>query len=354
MNTDTRSIEIAGRVIGPGLPVYIIAELSANHGHSFDTAVALVEAAHQAGADAVKLQTYTAETITIDCDREYFRIGQGTIWDGLNLFQLYQQAYTPWDWQPRLKHVANRLGMHLFSSPFDFTAVDFLETMDVPVYKIASFELNDIPLLEKVGATRKPVIASTGMATIDEIELAIQTLKSAGAPQVAILKCTSAYPAAPESMNLQTMVDMAQRFQVPVGLSDHTLGHESALLSVALGGCIIEKHLTFSRQDPGPDSSFSLEPHEFAEMVRQVRIAEKAIGRVHYGGTENDLRNRAFRRSLFVVADIAAGELLTADNVRSIRPGYGLEPKHYRSVLGKRARQAISRGTPLAWDLLDD
>lgn len=354
MNAEIQPLAIAGRPIGLGHPVYIIAELSANHGQSFETAVALIEGAVQAGADAVKLQTYTAETITIDCDLEYFRIGQGTIWDGMNLFQLYQQAYTPWDWQPKLKQVADRLGIHLFSSPFDFSAVDFLEAMTVPAYKIASFELNDIPLLEKVGATKKPVIASTGMATIEEIDLAIQTLRSAGAPQVAILKCTSAYPAQPESMNLQTLVDMASRFQVPVGLSDHTLGHESALLSVALGGCIIEKHLTFSRRDPGPDSSFSLEPGEFAEMVRQVRIAEKALGRVHYGGTENDIRNRAFRRSLFVVADIAAGELITAENVRSIRPGYGLEPKHYRSVLGKRARQAIVRGTPLAWDLLDD
>jgi N-acetylneuraminate synthase len=353
MNQASPTISIGGKTIGIGRPVYVIAELSANHDQSYDKAANLVRAAAAAGADAIKLQTYTPDTITIDCDREYFRIGQGTVWDGMNLYQLYQQAYTPWDWQPQLMQLANDCGLDLFSSPFDFTAVDFLESMNVPAYKIASFELNDIPLLERVASTGKPVIASTGMATLAEIELAVSTLRGAGAPQVALLKCTSAYPALPESMNLRTMVDLAQRFNVPVGLSDHTLGHESSLLSVALGGSIIEKHLTFSRQDPGPDSGFSLEPHEFAEMVRQIRVAEKALGQVHYGGTADDLRNRAFRRSLFVVRDMVAGESFTPDNVRSIRPGYGLEPKHYRAVLGQKANQAISRGTPLSWEFVE-
>ncbi len=342
-------ITIHRRRIGPGFPVYIIAELSANHRQSYERAVELVHAAHQAGADAVKLQTYTPDTITIDCDNEYFRIQQGTCWDGKSLYNLYEEAFTPWNWQPKLKTVANDLGMDLFSSPFDATAVEFLEQMNVPAYKIASFEIVDVPLLKKVAATRRPVIVSTGMANQQEIRLALDTLRAGGCDQIALLKCTSAYPASADSMNLRTMADMAQRFQTPVGLSDHSMTSEAAVVSVALGGCIVEKHLTLDRSEGGPDSGFSLQPEEFAEMVRAVRTAEQTLGSVHYGVNHMDRANRNFRRSLFVVRDIAAGEPFTSDNVRSIRPGHGLEPVHFPTVLGRRAAAGLSRGTPLQW-----
>ncbi|MFZ5775049.1 MAG: pseudaminic acid synthase [Thermodesulfobacteriota bacterium] len=344
-------ITINGRVIGPGHPVYVIAEMSANHGQDFDQAARIIAAAKEAGADAVKLQTYTPDTITIACDREHFRI-QGTIWNGRTLHDLYAEAYTPWEWQPRLKKIADELGITLFSTPFDVSAVEFLENMDVLAHKVASFELVDTELLEKIGATGKPVIMSTGMASLAEIDEAVATLRRAGAGGIALLKCTSAYPAAPASMNLRTIPHLAQGFGVVAGLSDHTTGLAAPVAAVALGASIIEKHFTLDRSTGGPDSAFSLEPDEFAAMVNAVREAEQALGRVSYDLTEAEQKSRAFRRSLFAVADIRAGELLTPQNVRSIRPGHGLAPKHLASVLGRRASRDIGRGTPLAWELV--
>lgn len=341
--------EINGRRIGPGESAYIIAELSANHHQSFDRAVELIHYAHQAGADAVKLQTYTADTLTLDCDQPFFQIAQGTVWDGRRLYDLYREAATPWEWHRDLMKVANQLGMELFSSPFDETAVDFLERLDVPAYKIASFEIVDIPLLKKVASKGKPVIVSTGMASVSEIELAVKTLSLHGCQDIALLKCTSAYPAPRESMNLRTIPDLAFRFQVPVGISDHTLTSESAMLSVGLGGSIIEKHITICREDGGPDSGFSLTPDEFAEMVSQVRNTESCLGAVHYGPTSSDENNLAFRRSLFVVKDVEPGERLTHENVRSIRPGQGLAPMHLDEVIDRLATEAITKGTPLQW-----
>ena len=345
-------IKIAERTIGAGHPVYVIAELSANHGQNFDQAVRIVEAAKQAGADAVKLQTYTADTITIRSDKPYFRVGGGTLWDGRTLHDLYREASTPWEWQPKLKKIAEDLGLHLFSSPFDDTAVDFLARMDVPAYKLASFELVDIGLIQKMARTGKPLIMSTGMATVEEIEEAVQTARQAGALEIALLKCTSAYPALPEEMNLRTIPELARRFDVPAGLSDHTMGIATPVAAVALGACIIEKHLTLSRAEPGPDSAFSLEPQEFKAMVDAVRIAEKALGEIHFGISEKESASRVFRRSLFVVRDVKQGQPFSADDVRSIRPGHGLHTRHLPEVLGKPAARDIERGTPLTWDLV--
>src|SRR5216684_4180706 len=348
----TDVLRIAGHEIGKGLPVYVIAEVSANHNQSFESAEAIIRAAKQAGADAVKLQTYRPDTITIDSSQSYFRVGGGTLWDGRTLYDLYAEAYTPWEWQPRLKKVAEHLGMDLFSSAFDATAVDFLEEMGVLAHKVASFELVDIPLIQRMARTGKPLIMSTGMATVEEIEEALQTARAAGARQIALLKCTSAYPAPAEEMNLRTIPEMARQFGVPVGLSDHTMGIAAPVAAVALGACIIEKHLTLSRSTPGPDSTFSLEPQEFKAMVEAVRTAEKALGAVHYGLSSKEEASRVFRRSLFVVQDVKRGETFTAENVRSIRPGYGLHTRHLGEVLGKRALRDIERGTPLSWDLV--
>jgi pseudaminic acid synthase len=347
------SMRIGKRQIGPGHSVYVVAELSANHNQNFDQAVAIVRASHEAGADAIKLQTYTADTMTIAADRdEYFGIRGGTLWDGRNLHDLYREAYTPWEWQPRLKKVAEDLGMDLFSSAFDPTAVDFLEEMGVPAHKVASCELVDIPLIQKMARTGKPLIMSTGMASMEEIEEALQSARAAGATQIALLKCTSAYPAPAEEMNLRTIPEMARCFGVPVGLSDHTMGIAAPVAAVALGACIIEKHLTFSRATQGPDSGFSLEPHEFKAMVEAVRTAEKALGEVHFGSSGKEEASRVFRRSLFVVQDVKRGETFTAANVRSIRPGHGLHTRHLTEVLGKHAVRDIERGTPLSWDLV--
>ena len=348
----TDSIEIGKRRIGPGNPAYCIAEVSANHNQNFAQAVRIIEAAKEAGADAVKLQTYTADTMTMVSTRKEFRIAGGTLWDGRNLHDLYGEAYTPWEWQPRLKEVAEDLGMDLFSSAFDATAVDFLEKMGVPAHKVASFELVDIPLIQRMARTGKPLIVSTGMASVEEIEEALQAARQAGATQIALLKCTSAYPAPAEEMNLRTIPEMARRFGVPVGLSDHTMGVAAPVAAVTLGACIIEKHLTLSRATPGPDSGFSLEPHEFKTMMEAVRTAEKALGEVHFGVSEKEEASRAFRRSLFVVEDVKRGETFTEGNVRSIRPGYGLHTRHLGEVLGKRAVCDIERGTPLSWDLV--
>jgi pseudaminic acid synthase len=347
----TDTIEIAGRRIGAGQPTYIIAEMSANHAQDFDQAVRIVEAARDAGADAIKLQTYTPDTLTIDCRNEHFRI-EGTMWDGRVLHDLYREAQTPWEWQPRLKQVAEKMGLHLFSTPFDASAVDFLEDMGVPAHKIASFENVDLPLLRRAAATGKPIIMSTGMATLSEIDEAVTTIREAGGRQLCLLKCTSAYPAPPSEMNLRTIPHLADTFGIPVGLSDHTLDVGVPVAAVALGACVIEKHLTLSREMPGPDSGFSLEPREFREMVDAVRTAEAALGRVNYGVSERERKSRVFRRSLFVVEDVKAGEPLTLANVRSIRPGNGLHTRHLEDVVGRVAARDIARGTPLSWDLM--
>jgi pseudaminic acid synthase len=348
---DHMEIKINDRIIGIGHPAYIIAEMSANHHQDFNQAVKIIEAAKKAGTDAVKLQTYTPDTITIDCDNDYFRI-KGTIWEGKNLYELYGEAYTPWEWQPDLKKIANDLGMDLFSTPFDYTAVDFLEKMDVPVYKVASFELVDLTLLRKIAQTGKPIIMSTGMATLAEINEAVSAIREAGGNQLALLKCTSAYPAPPDEMNLRTIPHLSEAFDVPTGLSDHTLGIAVPVAAVVLGACIIEKHFTLSRKVSGPDSAFSLEPHEFKEMVDAIRTAEKALGEVSYEITEKQKESRAFRRSLFVVKNIKKGEEFTEENVRSIRPGLGLPPKYYDILLGKRVSRDVERGTAISWKLV--
>ncbi len=345
-------ISIGSRAIGPGQPAYVVAEVSANHNQEYSQAARIIEAAKQAGADAVKLQTYTADTITIASDRREFRIGGGTLWDGRNLHELYCEAFTPWEWQPKLQMVARDLGLDFFSTAFDATAVDFLEEMGVPAHKMASCELVDIPLIQKMARTGKPLIMSTGMASVEEIGEALQTAREAGATQIALLKCTSAYPAPAEEMNLRTIPEMARRFGVPVGLSDHTMGIAAPVAAVALGACIIEKHLTLSRATPGPDSAFSLEPHEFKAMVEAVRTAEKALGEAHFGASEKEEASKVFRRSLFVVENVKRGEMFTEANVRSIRPGHGLHTRHLGEVLGKRAIRDIERGTPLSWDLV--
>lgn len=345
-------IRIQKREIGPNSPVYIIAELSGNHNQDFDQAVALVHAAKEAGADAVKVQTYTADTLTIDCRNEYFQIGKGTQWEGKNLYDLYGEAFTPWGWQPDLQKIAYEIGLDFFSTPFDPTSVEFLVKMNVPAYKIASFEIVDIPLIRTIARTGKPIIMSTGMATLDEIGDAVTAIREEGNDQIALLKCTSAYPALPEDMNLRTIPDMVARFNVPVGLSDHTLGTTIPVAAVSLGACIIEKHFTLSRATLGPDSSFSLEPAEFRAMVDAIRETEKALGTVNYSVTDHENASRVFRRSLFAVEDIAKEELFTDLNVRSIRPGYGLAPKHISSVLGKKAKVKILKGTPISWDLI--
>ena len=346
------SLQINQRIVGAGQPVYVIAEISANHNHEFEQAAKIVRAAKDAGADAVKLQTYTADTITLRSDQECFVVKGGTLWDGKTLHDLYGEAFMPWEWQPKLKLIANELGMDLFSSAFDETAVDFLESMGVPAHKVASFELVDIPLIQKMARTGKPLIISTGMGSMDEIDEAVATARGAGATQIALLKCTSAYPASPEQMNLRTIPYLAAHAGLPVGLSDHTMDVAVPVTAIALGACIIEKHLTLSRGVPGPDSAFSLEPSEFKAMVDAVRIAERSLGQARFGASEKEEGSRLFRRSLFVVADMKCGETFTAQNVRSIRPGHGLHTRHLGEVLGKPAAREIQRGTPLSWDLV--
>ena len=347
-------MKIAGRQIGDGFPAYVIAELSANHRGSLEQALRLVTAAADAGVDAIKLQTYTADTITIDADRPEFRIGSGTVWDGRTLHDLYAEAMTPWEWHEPLMRAANDHGLQLFSSPFDDTAVDFLERLGVPAFKIASFEIVDVDLIARVARTSKPVIVSTGMATLDEVTEAVDVARSAGATELALLKCTSAYPAPAEDVHLRTIPDMAQRFGVPVGLSDHTLGIAVPVAAVAVGAVIVEKHLTLARADGGPDGGFSLEPEELREMVRAIRTAERALGRVSYEPTEHEVGSRALRRSLFAVASIAAGEEFTEHNVRSIRPGHGIHPRHRPEILGRVAARDVQRGEPLTWELVAD
>lgn len=330
----------------------IIAELSGNHNGSFKNAVKLIKEAKRAGVDAVKLQTYTADTITIDCGNEYFQINQGTLWDGRTLHDLYKEAYTPWEWQPKLKKIAEEEGLVCFSSPFDKTAVDFLENMDVPAYKVASFEITDIPLIEYIASKGKPVILATGIATLSDIEEAINACKRMGNDQIAILKCTSAYPALLEDMNLKTIPNLAETFGVISGLSDHTLGITVPIAAVSLGAKIVEKHFTLCRADGGPDAAFSLEPDELKAMVKSIREVEKALGTVSYELTEKMKKSREFSRSLFVIKDVKEGEAFTEKNIRSIRPGYGMHTRYFKDVIGKKANRDILKGTPLNWNLI--
>lgn len=343
---------IGDRQIGRGFSTYIIAELSCNHNQRLDLALELVKLAAESGADAVKLQTYRPDTITLDSDRDEFKI-KGTIWDGMNLFKLYERTYTPWEWTPILMAEAKKYGMDLFSSPFDTTAVDFLETCNVDAYKVASFEIVDHILLKRIAQTKKPVIVSTGMASLSEIEAAVNCLKSNGSGPIALLKCTSAYPAKPEDANLANIPNLRDTFNVVPGLSDHTIGPEVPIVAVTLGANIIEKHFTISRDSGSEDDEFSLTPQEFKDMVNSVRITEKSIGQITYGGVVSESSTRALRRSLFVTQNLKQGDIFTPQNVRSIRPGGGLHTQHYEDILGKQARIDIDRGTPLKWDLIN-
>lgn len=339
-------VKIKERLVGNGQPAYIIAEMSANHAGSIERAKEIIRRAKQAGADCVKIQTYTPDTITIDCDNEYFQIKDGT-WKGDNLYHLYGQAYTPWEWQKELKEEADRVGIDFFSTPFDRTAVDFLEEIGCEFYKIASFELIDIPLLQYVASKRKPIIMSTGMGSLEEIQEAVEAVRGAGNEELILLKCSSAYPAVSADMNLRTITDLKERFGLPAGLSDHSMGSLGAVTAVALGADVIEKHFCISREIDNPDASFSMTAEEFGDMVKDIRAAEAAMGKVCYGVSGQERSNAVFRRSLFAVQDIRMGERFTPDNVRSIRPGYGMKPKYYGEILGKTAMQDLKRGTPL-------
>ncbi len=347
------SVTIAGRRIGAGESPYVVAELSANHGGEFDRAVELVRAAAASGADAVKLQTYTADTMTMKGEQDHFRISGGTLWDGRTLHDLYSQAATPWEWYAELRDVAVDSGVALFSSPFDLSAVDFLESMGAPAYKIASFEIVDLDLVRHAASTGKPLIISVGMATLAEIEEALAAAHEGGASGVILLWCVSAYPAAVEAMNLRSIPDLMTRFGVPIGLSDHTMAPSAAVAATTLGAVLIEKHLTLSRSIDTADSAFSSEPDEFRAVVEAVKSAHAALGAPTYGPKAEEAASLVFRRSLFVVEDMAAGELFTSRNVRSIRPGYGLAPRVLATVLGRRAACAIKAGTPLAYGLIE-
>lgn len=340
------------RKIGPNEPVFVIVEMSGNHNQDIKRAYEIIDAAAEAGADAIKLQTYTADTITIDCDKKYFQVKVNDAWKGQTLHSLYKKAFTPWDWQPKLKKYAEKKGLVLFSTPFDNTAVDFLEKMNVALYKVASFEVVDIPLLERIGKTKKPVIMSRGMASKGELELAVKTLKKNGCPEIAVLHCVSSYPAKPEEMNLATIPDIRKKFRIISGLSDHTLGQEISIASVALGASIIEKHLTLRRANGGPDAGFSLEPDELKELIKSIREIESAIGIPTYRAGKKELENVIFRKSLFVVKNIKKGDNFTTENIRSIRPGHGLKPKYYHKVIGQRATINIEKGEPLDWAMI--
>lgn len=346
-------IKVGEKEIGVGRPAYVIAEMSANHAGSLARAKEIIHAAKESGADCIKIQTYTPDTMTIDCDNKYFYISDGT-WEGENLYHLYEKAYTPWEWQQELKEEAGKVGIDFLSTPFDRTSVDFLEDLGVDFYKIASFELVDLPLVSYIASKGKPIIMSTGMASLGEIEEAVNAVRNEGNGQLALLRCASAYPAITDEMNLKTMQNMAEVFSAPVGLSDHSLGSVGAVTAVALGASIIEKHFCIDRSIENPDASFSMNPEEFSQMVKDIRQAEKAVGCVKYGVTKQEESNIVFRRSIFCVQDIKKGEKLTAENIRIIRPGHGLEPKYYQQVLGQVALQDIERGTPLQFGLIGE
>ena len=345
---------IGNKEIGDGAPVFIIAELSGNHGGNIETAKDIISKAAEIGVDAVKLQTYTADTITIDSDNPDFIVRGGELWEGEKLYDLYSQAFTPWEWHSELFEFARSLGLEVFSSPFDKTAVDFLEDLGVPAYKIASFELIDLPLIKYVATKGKPMIMSTGMATKEEILEAVAAAKEGGCEEIALLRCNSAYPAPIGEMDLKTIPDMRKSFGVPVGLSDHTLGVNAAISAVSLGGCIIEKHLCLSRSDPGPDSEFSLEPDEMQALVRGVREVKESLGDVRYGPSPREKHNLRYRRSIYVVEDIPLDGEISEENVRSIRPGLGLHPKFIDSVIGMSSTRFIPAGTALRWEDLKE
>ena len=355
MNQDnTNFFSINNRRIGKEYPTYIIAELSCNHNQDINLAYKLIDAAKDSGADAIKLQTYTPDTITLDCDKPIFKdCLKGTLWEGQTLYQLYSKAYTPWEWHKELKDYANSKGLDLFSSPFDVTAVDFLETLDFPAYKIASFEITDHILIKRIAQTGKPVIISSGMASLSELNDAVSLLRENGSTQIAMLKCTSAYPAKPEDANLNTIKHMMETFNVVGGLSDHTLGIEVPIASVILGGRIIEKHFKLTDDSGSEDDAFSLNPTEFKQMVDSIRIVEKTLGTIHYDGVNSESKSKQFRRSLFIVKDVKKGDLFTEDNVKSIRPSNGLHTRFYKDVLGKKSRDDYDKGTPLNWDIIE-
>lgn len=347
-------IRIGGRIVGYGHPPLVIAEMSGNHNHSLERALEIVDAAADAGVHALKIQTYTADTMTIDIDEGEFLIDDPkSLWKGMSLYKLYQQAYTPWEWHAPIFKRCTERGIIGFSTPFDESAVDFLEKLEVPAYKIASFENNHLPLIHKVASTGKPVFISTGMATEKELETAMSTMRAVGCDDIILLKCTSTYPASPENTNILTISDMRERFGVQVGLSDHTLGIGVAIASIALGAVVIEKHFTLRRAEGGVDAAFSMEPEEMRTLVTESEQAWRALGSVSYGPTENEKASLIFRRSIYVVQDVKVGDLFTRENIRIIRPGLGLEPKCFETVLGKRAKADIKRGTPLSWDLVD-
>lgn len=347
-----QSFKIGNTPVGIYSPAFIVAELSGNHNQDYHRALELVYAAKEAGADAIKLQTYTADTITLDCDSPCFQINEGTVWDGMTLHQLYRQAYTPWEWQPRLMEAANKLGMECFSSPFDFSSVDFLEEMNVPAYKIASYEINDIPLIRKIARLHKPMIFATGIAYPEDIQLALATCREEGNEEIILLKCVSSYPTPYEDVNLRVIPTLSETYHCLTGISDHTMGTIVSAAAIPLGAKMIEKHLTLKRADGGPDSSFSMEPEEFKQLVQDVRILEKALGSADYLLTDVQKREHGGSRSLFVVEDIPAGQMLTAQNIRSIRPGNGLHTKYYEDILGRTAKTDLKKGTPLSWELI--
>ncbi|WP_421956081.1 pseudaminic acid synthase [Polaromonas sp.] len=347
-------IRIADRYVGQSHEPFIIAEMSGNHNRSLERALSIVEAAARTGAHALKLQTYTADTMTIDVEAEGFRIEDPkSLWQGASLYQLYEQAHTPWEWHPPLFARARELGMIPFSTPFDDTAVDFLEGLEVPCYKIASFENTDLPLIQRVAATGKPLIISTGMASLSELDETVRAARSAGCRDLILLKCTSTYPATPEDTNIRTIAHMRDLFNCEIGLSDHTMGVGVSVASVALGATVIEKHFTLDRADGGVDSAFSLEPPEMAQLVVETRRVWQSLGRVSYGASAAEVKSLQFRRSLYVVQDLEAGAILTPQNLRAIRPGMGLAPKHLAQALGRKVRRAVARGTPLDWSLLE-
>ena len=352
MKNDNKYIEIAGQKIGPDFPPYIIAELSANHNGDINRAFEILEMAKECGADAIKLQTYTQDTLTIDCDKPDFKI-EGGLWDGRTLYDLYTEAHMPWEWHKPLFAKAKELGITIFSSPFDTTAVDLLEELGAPAYKIASFEAIDLPLIEYVAKTGKPMIISTGMANKEEIREAVATAKNAGCTELVVLHCVSGYPAPAQDYNLATIPDMAEHFDVLIGLSDHTIDNTTAITSVVLGACLIEKHVTLDRNSGGPDDSFSLEKPELAQLCNNTKTAWQALGKVNYERKESEKGNLVFRRSLYVVQDIKAGEKFTPENVRSIRPGFGIAPKHLNEVIGKKATENLSKGTALKFIMIN-
>lgn len=335
------------REIGPGKSVFIIGEMSGNHNKNLNRAKQLIDIAVNAKVDAVKLQTYTPDTMTIDCDNDYFQVKVNKAWAGKTLYDLYKSAFTPWEWQPILKEYAERKGLLLFSTPFDETAVDFLEGMNNPLYKIASFETGDIPLLKKVGKTKKPVILSRGLTSFDDLMFAIKTLKENGTPEVAVLHCISSYPAEYDQMNLKTILDLKEKLNTPIGISDHTLGSLIPLTSVALGASIVEKHFTIKRSDGGPDAAFSLEAEELRQLVKDIRNQEKALGNIRYEIGKREKENLVFKRSIFIVKNINKGEIFTPDNIRVIRPGYGVKPRYYETILGRKSTRRLTRGNPL-------